>query len=60
MKPGNAQLLSVRLSDQLLERFRYMYYSLSTEKNVRELSEIFRPMAWALGEMRHLRKLDWD
>ena len=40
------------------ERFRYMYYSLSTEKNVPVLGEIFRSMTRALGEMRRLRKLD--
>lgn len=32
MKPGNPPLQSVRLLDQLRERFRYMHYSLSTEK----------------------------
>jgi len=30
--PGTPPLLSVRLLDQVRERFRYLHYSLSTEK----------------------------
>jgi hypothetical protein len=32
MKPGNAPLKSIRLLDQIRERSRYLYCSLSTEK----------------------------
>jgi len=32
MKPRKPILLSVRLTDQVRERIRYLYYSLSTEK----------------------------
>lgn len=34
MKPGNALLRSVRLSDQVSKRIRYIHYSLSTEKTI--------------------------
>jgi hypothetical protein len=45
MKPGNAPLQSIRLLDQVRERIRYMHYSLSTEKNLPALGEIFRALA---------------
>jgi hypothetical protein len=51
MKSGNAPLQSIRLLDQVRERIRCMHYSLSTEKNLPALGEIFRALAWT--QRRH-------
>ena len=50
MKPGTRTLQSIRLLDQVLERIRYLHYSLKTEKAylhwVRFFYSLERNAAW--------------
>ncbi len=50
MRPGTPPLQSIRLLDQVLERIRYLHYSLKTEKAylhwVRFFYSLERNAAW--------------
>ena len=58
MRPGTPPLQSIRLLDQVLERIRYLHYSLKTEKAYLHWVRFFiRWNATQHGGMRHLRNM---
>jgi uncharacterized protein YfbU (UPF0304 family) len=57
MNPGTPILRSTRLVDQVRERFRYLYYSLSTEKAYLYWVRFFIRWSGRSGGMRHPRDM---
>ena len=57
MKPRNPALQSLRLLDQVRERIRYLYYSLSTEKTYLYWTRFFIQWHGRNGTMTHPRDM---